>query len=103
MTAFEIKLARRLAASDEDLSRYNDDVLFGCACSDFVHPVNVSLGTVAKLMRWQYVCFDGSWDENLWNEELWVYKRRIRIDDMNTGEVQTYLRDGVLAALRGNA
>ena len=103
MNALEIKLARRMAQDGSDLSAYDDGVLFGCACSDFVHPVNVALGVVAKMMRWQYLCFDGSWDERLWNEELWVYRNRIRVSDLSSGEVQGWIRDNVLVALNGGA
>ena len=79
MNASQIRQAVAIAKdSNIDLSTANDAVLFGCACSDF-KPVYVDLNTVAKLMRWQYLCFDGSWDHKLFNDELWAYRKNIKI------------------------
>lgn len=99
VNAVQIRLARELAQRGEDLSLYDDGVLFGCGCSDFRHPVVVSLGVVAKLMRWQYKCMDGSWDEKLWNEELWVYRRRIQVAEPTPAELVRWYSGEVRAML----
>lgn len=63
MTAKEFKVATVLA-KDTKIPLPWDliDCLFGCGCSDF-SPVSVSLKSVAALLRYQCLCFDGSWDE----------------------------------------
>lgn len=99
MNAFQIRAARAMAQDRSiDTSNVSDEVLFGCALPDF-KPVTVSMLVVVKLMRWQYCCMDGSWDEKLWNDEYWVYKKRIQVADMESAEVVDFLRSRVKGAL----
>ena len=61
MTSAEFKAAFQLAKSGEDLSRFSMDSFDGFGLPDF-KPVTVQTGDVARLIRWQAGCFDGSWD-----------------------------------------
>ncbi len=68
MTAKEFKVATEMAKeSSVSLPWELHNVLYGCGCSDF-KPVCVSLKAVASLLRYQCMCFNGSWDESEYQE-----------------------------------
>ncbi len=91
MTTTEIKLATAIAQDKSiDLSKENDDVLFGIALPDF-KTVSVSIRVVAKQMRWQCQCMDGSWDYKEFNEDLPHWKAKVRIIDLNIPELRYWL------------
>ncbi len=91
MTTTEIKLATAIAQDRSiDLSKENMDVLCGFGLEDF-KTVNVSLRVVAKCMRWQCQCMDGSWDYKQFNEDLPHYKAKVRIIDLNVPELRYWL------------
>lgn len=91
MNALQLKLACAIAQdSSIDLSHENDDALFGCALPDFQR-VHVSLRTVAKQMRWQCQCLDGSWDWKQYNEDLPSYRNKVTIIDLTIPELRAWL------------
>ena len=53
MTKQQFSEAVKIATSGRDLSDWNDDILYGCGCSDFKYPVYCTVEMVAKLVRWQ--------------------------------------------------
>jgi len=67
MNAAEFKQAVAVAKSDVDLSAENIDHFWGFGLPDF-EPVVASVNEVARLIRWQAGCFDGSWDSEALNE-----------------------------------
>lgn len=52
------KLAKNF---DIDLSSEDFDHLYGCGLSEF-KPVSTTIKSVARLIRWQALCLDSSWD-----------------------------------------
>jgi hypothetical protein len=87
MNAKEVKLALAIAQNTAiDLSGYPFDHLDGCGLPEF-KPVATDLHSVARLMRWQYLCLDGSWDWKLWDEERWIYRDRIRLAVFSEAEL----------------
>lgn len=91
MTAFELKLARAIAEDDSiDLSNVNYDALIGFGCADFV-PVHVPIRAVARCIRWQCCCFDGSWDDRQWNEDRPFYLKNVNITDLHDHELRGFL------------
>lgn len=56
-------------AKDNTIDLLNEDIsLFdGYGLSDFV-PVHVTLRQVARIIRWQAQCLDGTWDANEINQ-----------------------------------
>ena len=67
MTTAQISEAKKIAASEADLSRVDDSPLYGCATYQF-RTVTVGLLHVAKLLR-DFIFIDGSgWDETTLNE-----------------------------------
>lgn len=81
MNPLELKLARALAEDTaQDLSDADMDILFGFGLPGF-QPVTVSLRSIARCMRWQCLCWDGSWDEHQYNEDLPHYRRNVTVAD----------------------
>jgi hypothetical protein len=92
MNALQIKLATAIAQDTTiDLSKENDGVLYGCGLPDFER-VAVSIRCVAKLMRWQCQCLDGSWDWKQFNEDLPSYRDKMTIIDLDVPELRGWLR-----------
>lgn len=93
MNAKEIKLALAMAQDHSiDLSGYDDSILFGFGLPDFV-PVVVPLGAVARVMRWQSACLDGSWDWKQFNEDLPSYRKRVRVSDVGRPELEAVITE----------
>ena len=91
MNAVEIKLATEIARDYSiDVSQENYDVMFGFGCSDFT-PITVSLRTVARMMRYQCCCMDGSWDYKQYNEDLPASRKNIRVHDLTVPELRAWL------------
>lgn len=104
MKAFELKLCLKVAQDRSvDLSGVDDSILFGCACSDF-QPVTVPIRMVAKLLRWQCQCMDGSWDWREYNENMVpILKKRVELSEMTAPEGRAWMANEVTNILRGVA
>ena len=102
MKAFELKLCLKVAQdSSVDLSGVDDSILFGCGLPDF-QPVAVSVKVVAKLLRYQCQCFDGSWDWREYNEcTAPALKRNVEIAEMTGPEAKAWLVREVSNILKG--
>ena len=61
MTKEQFSRAYNIAVSKTDLSGVNDEPLYGCGLAEF-EPVTTTVEAVAKLLRWQIVCLNGSID-----------------------------------------
>jgi hypothetical protein len=72
-----------------DLSQENMDVLIGFGLDDF-KTVSVPLRVVARCMRWQCLCLDGSWDYKQF-KDLPHYKAKVRILDLSVPELRYWL------------
>jgi hypothetical protein len=62
MNANEFKAAFAIASSDKDLSDVSFDHLFGFGLKDF-QPVSTTLDAIAKVIRWQTLFMNGTWDQ----------------------------------------
>ena len=80
MDAKEFKMAFALAKSNADFSNVNIDHLSGYGLKDF-QPVTTTLEAVAKIMRWQALHFNGSWDMEELDGIKYVGKKKFEIID----------------------
>lgn len=58
-----------------DETAHSTDHLFGCGLSDF-EPVEVSIESVARFIRWQAAYMDGTWDEEEIENCKYIAKRK---------------------------
>lgn len=102
MKAFELKLCLKLAQDlSVDLGGVDDSILFGCGCSDFV-PVTVSIKVVAKLLRYQCQCFDGSWDWREYSECTGpALRKNVELAEMTAPEGKAFVVELVNSILKG--
>lgn len=98
MNAFDLKLARTIAQSNEDLSAFDDTVLFGFGCPDFKR-MTVDVRVVAKCMRWQCQQWNGKWDERQYNEDLPHYRRNVQLATITGPEARARLHTLLVTAL----
>jgi len=75
MTRVEFRKAFELAGTETDLSKFDLSQFDGFGLPGF-QPVTVTLGQVARLLRWQALRFDGSWDMEAAHEVLECGRRR---------------------------
>jgi len=62
MNANEFKAAFAIATSNKDLTDVSFDHLYGYGLKDF-EPVSTTLDAIAKVMRWQALYMNGTWDQ----------------------------------------
>ena len=70
--------AVRIAKSDVDLSHADIDIMYGCGLPDF-DPVCVTLEQVARHIRWQAQCMDGTWNSEELSEVQRIGRRKFII------------------------
>ncbi len=75
MTRDEFRRAFELAGSETDLSKFDLSQFDGFGLPVF-QPATVTVGQVARLLRWQALRFDGSWDMEAAHEVLECGRRR---------------------------
>ena len=81
MNKIEFIDAMRIAKdSTIDLQNDDMDIMYGCGLPDF-QPVSVSTRQVARLIRWQAQCFDGTWDSEAVNEVRQIGRRMFEINN----------------------
>jgi|GEM_PF-1622239 len=78
MNKAEFQEAYRIACSDQDLSDHDIDLLNGFGLPDF-KPVCVTIEAVARTIRWQCFCLDGSIDQEALNECQTHFRRRVTV------------------------
>ena len=78
MNKNELSQAFDLARSKADLSQENIDIFDGFGLDEF-KSVYVTIGQVARLIRWQCGCFDGSWDSHNLQEIAFFGRKRFTI------------------------
>jgi hypothetical protein len=80
MTKTEFSKALKIAKSNEEIDPKQEpiDVFDGFALKGFV-PVYVTLKQVARLIRWQAICMDGSIDSDNLQEVASFGRRRFLI------------------------
>lgn len=88
--------------SSLDLSAYNFDALCGFGLPDF-QPVTVPAGAVARCIRWQCCCFDGSFDWRQYNEDRPFYLRRVELADLTAAELAGIVAPVAQRVLEGGA
>lgn len=75
MTKAELSAALKLALTKENLSNENIDHFDGFGLRDF-QPTTCTIKQLARLIRWQCFCLDGSIDQNNLNEIAFHGKKR---------------------------
>ena len=80
MTKQQFSQAYQIARSNEKIDPGQEpiDVFWGFALKDFV-PVYVTLKQVARLIRWQAICMDGSIDSDNLQEIAFFGKKKFLI------------------------
>jgi len=79
MTKSEFQTAFAIAADSQiDLSSVDDEILYGCGLPDF-EPVVATYEAVAKMIRWQAHCIDGSWDQEELTSLRNCFRRRVTV------------------------
>ena len=75
MTRDQFCKAFELAGTETDLSKFDLSQFDGFGLPGF-QPMTVTVGQVARLLRWQALRFDGSWDMEAAQEVLDCGRRR---------------------------
>ena len=78
MNKNELSQAFDLARSKADLSQEDDSVFMGFGLPDF-KPVYVTIGQVARLIRWQCGQFNGGWDSHNLQQIAFFGRKRFTI------------------------
>ena len=78
----DIHAAKVIAQADVEISNdsHPTEHMFGCGLEGF-EPVVVSLEALASFLRYQCAQFDGGWDQEEYDNMVWVAKRRFLIED----------------------
>lgn len=79
MTKQDLHAALVLAESQVDLTMHDDSALFGCALPDYKPGQFVTLGALARFIRWQCIHLDGTIDGRELNELGAILKRKVGI------------------------
>lgn len=78
MTKNELTKAFEIASSNEDLSLIDDSNLCGFGLKSFT-PVHTTLKAVAKIIRWQALRLNGTWDAEALQEVCFFAKSKFLI------------------------
>jgi len=77
MTKAQLSKAVRIAKSDVEIKE-DIDIFHGFGCDDF-KAVYVTIEQVARLIRWQCGCMDGTWDSDNLQEIAHYGQRRFHV------------------------
>lgn len=102
MNTAEYRAAFKLAQSSADLSKVSTDHLFGCGLKEF-QPTTTTIEAVAALMRWQALCFNGSWDMEALEDVRFIGRKKFIIIDGEFAVVPGTFTPEVVTAIKCSA